>query len=130
MMSAMIYIISSLAHNPDIANLKRGSRAIPVIMTFGTYVTMVFAFVFMFYSNSFILKRRRREFGLLNILGMEKRHIAKLLLIETVYVIRDNRSGGTGAGVLLDKLMSLTLTRMVGGVRNAGLSHLAFGRLR
>lgn len=128
MMSAMIYIISSLAHNPDIANLKRGSRAIPVIMTFGTYVTMVFAFIFMFYSNSFIVKRRRREFGLLNILGMEKRHIAKLLLIENFYVILITAAAGLGAGVLLDKLMSLTLSKMVGASVTLGF-HISLSSL-
>ncbi len=114
LMAAMIYIISSLANNPDMSDLKRGATVTPIIMRFGTYVTMVFAFIFIFYSNSFIVKRRRKEFGLLNILGMEKRHIAKLLLIENVYVIAIALTAGLGCGVLLDKLMSLLLTRLLG----------------
>ena len=114
LMAAMIYIISSLANNPDMSDLKRGATVTPIIMRFGTYVTMVFAFIFIFYSNSFIVKRRRKEFGLLNILGMEKRHIAKLLLIENVYVIAIALTAGLGCGVLLDKLMSLSLTRLLG----------------
>ncbi len=128
LMAAMIYIISSLAHNPDIRNMKRGATTTPVIMTFGTYVTMVFAFIFMFYSNSFIVKRRRREFGLLNILGMEKRHIAKLLLIENAYVILITVAAGLGCGVLLDKLMSLSLTKLIGETVTLGF-HVSYSSL-
>ena len=114
LMAAMIYIIGSLANNPDIHNMKRGARSTPVIMTFGTIVTAVFAFIFLIYSNSFIMKRRRKEFGLLNILGMEKRHIAKLLFIEIGYVALITFVFGLGLGILLDKLMFLSLTRMIG----------------
>lgn len=114
LMAAMIYIIGSLANNPDIHNMKRGARSTPVIMTFGTIVTAVFAFIFLIYSNSFIMKRRRKEFGLLNILGMEKRHIAKLLFIEIGYVALITFVFGLGLGILFDKLMFLSLTRMIG----------------
>lgn len=112
--AAMLYIIRSLAMNPDYAQLPRGSHTIPKIMNFGSYVTMIFAFIFLFYTNSFIVKRRRKEFGLLNILGMEKRHIAKMLFIETVYIILITLVCGLGIGILLDKLMFLSLTRLIG----------------
>ncbi len=120
LMTAMIYIICSLSVNPDFENFKRGRNALPVIMTFGSYVTEIFAFIFLFYSSSFIMKRRRKEFGLLNILGMEKRHIAKLLLIESGYVVLMTFVFGLGTGVLLDKLMFLTLTKMVGETATLG----------
>ena len=120
LMAAMIYIICSLSVNPDFHSFKKGSRSLPVIMTFGSYVTEVFAFIFLFYSNSFIMKRRRKELGLLNILGMEKRHIAKLLLIESGYVALITLSLGLSTGVLLDKLMFLTLTKLVGETATLG----------
>ena len=128
LMCAMIYIISSLANNPDLHTMKRGSRTTPVIMTFGTYVTAVFAFIFLFYSNSFIIKRRRRELGLLNILGMEKRHISKLMLVETIYVAVITLAAGLGIGVLLDKLMFLSLTKMIGESATLGF-HISFQSL-
>lgn len=128
LMAAMIYIISSLASNPDLHTMKRGATATPVIMTFGTYVTSIFAFIVLFYTNSFITKRRRREFGLLNILGMEKRHIAKLLLIETFYVAAITLVGGLAIGVLLDKLMFLSLTKMIGETATLGF-HISFSSL-
>lgn len=112
--AAMLYIIRSLATNPDYEKLPRGSHSLPIIMNFGSYVTMIFAFIFLFYTNSFIVKRRRKEFGLLNILGMEKRHIAKMLFIETVYIVLITLLCGFGIGILLDKLMFLSLTRLIG----------------
>ena len=112
--AAMLYIIRSLATNPDYAKLPRGSHSLPIIMNFGSYVTMIFAFIFLFYTNSFIVKRRRKEFGLLNILGMEKRHIAKMLFLETVDIVLITLVCGLGIGILLDKLMFLSLTRLIG----------------
>ena len=121
--AAMLYIIRSLATNPDYEKLPRGSHSLPIVMNFGSYVTMIFAFIFLFYTNSFIIKRRRKEFGLLNILGMEKRHIAKMLFIETVYIVLITLLCGFGIGILLDKLMFLSLTRLIG--ESVVLSHKA-----
>ena len=112
--AAMLYMIRSLSTNPDFAKMPRGSRALPQIMYFGSIVTMIFAFIFLFYTNSFIVKRRRKEFGLLNILGMEKRHIAKMLLIETGYTIGITMVCGLGLGILLDKFMFLAITKLIG----------------
>lgn len=127
MTAAMLYIIYSLATNPDYAKLPRGSHTLPEIMNFGSYVTMIFAFIFLFYTNSFIVKRRRKEFGLLNILGMEKRHIAKMLFIETVYIVLITLLCGLGIGILLDKLMFLSLTRLIGESVILGF-HISFLR--
>lgn len=126
--AAMLYIIRSLATNPDFAKLPRGSHTLPIIMNFGSYVTMIFAFIFLFYTNSFIMKRRRKEFGLLNILGMEKRHIAKMLFVETVYVVLITLLCGSGIGILLDKLMFLSLTRLIGESVVLGF-HISFDSL-
>lgn len=126
--AAMLYIIRSLATNPDYAKLPRGSHALPIIMNFGSYVTMIFAFIFLFYTNSFIIKRRRWEFGLLNILGMEKRHIAKMLSLETVYIVLITLVCGLGIGILLDKLMFLSLTRLIGERVVLGF-HISFDSL-
>ncbi len=114
MTAAMLYIIRSLSTNPDYKKMPVGSHTLPTIMSFGSLVTIIFAFIFLFYTNSFIVKRRRKEFGILNILGMEKRHIAKLLFIETVYTVLITLVCGLGIGILLDKLMFLSLTRLIG----------------
>ncbi len=86
LMAAMIYIIRSLSKNPDFNNLPHGSKILPMLLKYGSYITAAFAVVIVLFSNSFILQRRNKEFGLLNILGMEKRHIAKLLLLEALHI--------------------------------------------
>lgn len=114
LMMSMMYVIRSLSVNPDFSKLKRGASAMPLLMRYGSYITAAFAVVIIFYSNSFILKRRNREFGLLNILGMEKRHIAKLMLLETIYVAVITFIAGSIVGLGLEKIVHMMLTRMLG----------------
>ena len=114
LMMSMMYVIRSLASNPDFSKLKRGAEALPTLMRYGSYVTAAFAVVILFYSNSFILKRRNSEFGLLNILGMEKRHIAKLMLLETIYVAVITLVAGCITGLALERAVHLIFTKMLG----------------
>ena len=114
LMMSMMYVIRSLSVNPDFSKLKHGAEAMPLLMRYGSYITAAFAVVIIFYSNSFILKRRNREFGLLNILGMEKRHIAKLMLLETIYVAVITFIAGSIVGLGLEKIVHMMLTRMLG----------------
>lgn len=77
-------------------------------------VTSVFSVIFLFYTNSFLMRRRKKEFGLYNILGMEKRHLTRLILWETVLMLLISLLLGLAAGILLDKLMHLLLSHLVG----------------
>lgn len=109
---AMFYIISSLAHNPGIMEM-RGANFISSFMMIGTVVIAVFSFVFLFYTNSFLLKRRKKEFGLYNILGMEKRHISTVVFLEIVYTAAISLVLGLLGGILLDKLMYLIIANLL-----------------
>lgn len=112
--TAMTYIIRSLATNAGLDDMQ-GGYALKDILSFGSHITRIFAFIFLFYTNSFLMKRRKKEFGLLNILGMEKRHIAKMLMFESLYTAAISITAGFAVGILLDKLLFLTLTKMLGG---------------
>lgn len=112
--TAMIYIIRSLSLNKGLDSM-RGGYALREILMFGSHVTKIFAFIFLFYTNSFLMKRRKKEFGLFNILGMEKRHIARVLFLESLYTAVISLVLGFGVGILFDKLMFLVLTKMMGG---------------
>ena len=74
-------------------------------MLMGVWVTAIFAVLFLFYTNSFLMKRRKKEFGLYNILGMEKKHLSRVMLYETVVIAAISLVGGVLAGILLSKLM-------------------------
>ena len=81
--AAMYYIMSDIATNETLT-FERGAAYVQMVMGLGIFVLSVFSVFIICYANSFIIKRRRRELGLYNILGMEKRHIATLMLFETV----------------------------------------------
>ena len=81
----MYYIINSLAFSETTRTL-RGGDYIQVLMALGTFVVALFAIIFLFYTNSFLMKRRKKEIGLYNILGMEKKHISIMIFFETLYV--------------------------------------------
>src|SRR5690606_974783 len=63
-----------------------GSGSLAAMMQMGTVVTGIFSAIFLFYTNSFLVKRRKKEFGLFNILGMEKKHIGRIMLWENIFV--------------------------------------------
>ena len=107
--TAMMYIMGSLQ---NVTTDYSGTLAFSLQL--GIVVTSVFSVIFLFYTNSFLMRRRKKEFGLYNILGMEKRHLARLLLWETALMLLISLVLGLAAGVLLDKLMHMLLTRLVG----------------
>lgn len=109
---AMFYIVCSLATNDGLGSLW-GGDIIRSYMGMGVWIVALFAVIFLFYINSFLIKRRTREFGLYNILGLEKRHIGKIIGFETLYSFIISMLFGIGAGIILDKLMYLIILKML-----------------
>ena len=106
--AAMLYDILFLNMNRGVAQLK-GTNAVQGLLGFGAMVVALFSFALLCYTNGFLMKRRQKELGLYNILGMEKRHMGRLLLWETVYAALLCAVGGLLLGVLLSKLFLLLL---------------------
>lgn len=75
-MIMMYYITSFLSVNRFVAEM-RGGGIMQVLLTLGCAVLTVFSAIFLFYTNSFLIRRRKTEFGLYNVLGMGKRNIAQ-----------------------------------------------------
>lgn len=109
---AMYYILKSLSLNKGL-NEVVGGGVVSTTLMLGSVVVAIFAFVFLFYTNSFLMKNRKKEFGLYQILGMEKRHLARVIACESLYAALVSLGGGLGAGMLLDKLMYLTVARII-----------------
>lgn len=84
-MIAMFYVMMFLNNSKGLGKVP-GADALASIMGLGCGTIAVFSYIFLFYTNSFIIKRRKKEVGIYNILGMEKRHIARVLIIETLTV--------------------------------------------
>lgn len=110
---AMFYIMCALESNPGIQSMP-GAKDLGLILRLGIGVIGIFAVIFLFYTNSFIIKRRKKELGIYNILGMEKRHIAKILSKEAFFTAIIAIGGGLVTGVLFHKLACMLLYRMIG----------------
>lgn len=110
--AAAFYIIGALAGARDLPVMNRYIY-LSMFMTFGLFVIAIFAVIFLGYTNSFLMKRRRKELGLYNVLGMRKRNIARMLGMETVYTALIGIGGGILAGLLLQKLVTLLLCRIM-----------------
>lgn len=110
---AMYYIMVALTGDEGIEKMP-GGRDLKMIMGLGCGVIMIFAVIFLFYTNSFLMKRRKKEFGLCHILGMEKKHIGKMMFWETCMVGFLGIAGGLAGGILLYKLVVLVLLRITG----------------
>ncbi len=110
--SAVYYIMGAISRDEGIKKMP-GSGDVAMILGLGCWVIAIFAVIFLFYTNSFLMKRRKKEFGLFNILGMEKRHIGKMMFWEMVMVASVSIVFGIVVGILLNKLVVLILMRLV-----------------
>lgn len=108
----MYYIMYTLSVNKGLAHMSGGAD-LRMVLSLGNYVIAIFSVIFLFYTNSFLMKRRKKEFGIFNILGMEKRHLSKIILYETLYVAIISLSLGLLGGIILSKLMFLVLLRIL-----------------
>ena len=109
---ALFYIIGSLGSNEGFSKMWGGDM-LSSYMSLGQAVTAIFAVIFLFYINSFLIKRRKSEFGLYNILGMEKKHICRVIFLETVFTFLITMAFGLFLGIMLDKLLYLVISRIL-----------------
>ncbi|MCI2057036.1 MAG: ABC transporter permease [Oscillibacter sp.] len=110
--AAAFYIVVALAGASDLPLMTRYAY-LSAFMGFGTFVIALFAVIFLTYTNSFLMKRRKRELGLYNILGLGKRHIALVLGFETLYTAIAGICGGILLGMLLQKLVTMLLYKIM-----------------
>lgn len=114
MLSAMMfYTMCAIQGNEGLSKM-RGGASVQMVLFFGVIVVGVFVSIFLFYTNSFIMKRRKKELGIYNILGMEKIHIAKIMAWETVFSFLIAVGGGLILGIVFQKLLTMFLYRLTG----------------
>ena len=104
----MFYIIDALSKGKGITQ-----NTLKICLQYATGVIIVFAVIFLFYTNSFLIKRRKKEIGVYNILGMGKRHIARMMAVETILTAGISILGGLVFGIIFGKLMYLLLLKIL-----------------
>ena len=112
-MAALFYIISYLSSSESLLMVGGGGN-IAIILGMGKFVIAVFSLLFLFYTNSFLVRRRYKEFGLYNVLGMNKMNISRILLWETLINALISIGGGVLLGIVFSKLAELGLLNMIG----------------
>ena len=113
-MVMMFYIVSYLQDTPVLAGI-RGGEEMQAMLSLGSGVMGVFGAIFLLYTNSFLIRRRKREFGLYNMLGMGKGNIARVLFWEALLVLAGTMAIGLAAGVAISKLAELLLLNIMHG---------------
>lgn len=108
----MLYLVVSLTKNPHLNDMM-GARTLTEMLGYGIVIIKIFAIIFLFYTHSFLVKRRQKEFALFSILGMEKKHLARVLFYETLICLLLSLSIGIGLGLLFDKAMVLLIERIL-----------------
>lgn len=111
---SMYYLMTSLAGNPGVIEMAGGSY-MEVILEMGSYIIAIFSCIFLFYTNSFLIKQRKKEFGMFNILGMEKKHLVKVVGMEILYTMLISFGVGLLLAIAVDKVLFLILTKILDG---------------
>ncbi len=111
-MIALFYILTAISSTPALDRIG-GAAQLKTLLFLGLIVMAIFAAVFLLYTNSFLIKRRTKELGLFNILGMEKRHLAKIMFWETVFSALICLGLGLMGGLVFTRLMFLLLLKLI-----------------
>lgn len=112
-MVMMTYILAFLAFSP-LTTVATGTSGTAIILNLGIFVVAVFAALFLFYTNSFLIRRREREFGLYSVLGMGKFNLALILLFEALFTAAISLVAGLLGGMLFSKIAEVGLLRLIG----------------
>ncbi len=109
----MYYILSYLSESPALA-MMAGGTTLSEVLPLGCLIIAAFSLLFLFYTNSFLVKQRYREFGLYNVLGMDKKNIGKIMVWETLITFGVAVASGLVLGIIMSKAAELMLLNILG----------------
>ena len=108
-MGTLFFVMASLGQN---LYIEKNHEFVVILIKFGIFIVGIFTFIFILYANSFLAKRRNKEFALYGILGLEKRHIAKIISIEYILNFLTVSFFSITGGFVLGKLAFILLNRI------------------
>lgn len=108
----IFYIMAAITQNPGVSNIL-GGMILKGLLSLGCAVVGIFSAIFLFYTNSFLIKQRKKELALYNILGMAKRHVGKVFFVETLITSAISLLAGLLAGIILGKLAFLMVLKLM-----------------
>ena len=105
----LYFIIKTVGNSPTL----KGQDSITMFLNLGGYVIALFSLIFLLYTNSFVIKNRKKEISLYHILGMEKRNIRSMMFLETLIIALISLTSGILIGVLLSQITSVVILRLI-----------------
>ena len=108
-MGTLFFVMASLGQNHYI---EKNHEYVAILIKFGSFIVGIFTFIFILYANSFLAKRRNKEFALYGILGLEKKHIAKIISIEYILNFLTVSFFSITGGFVLGKLAFILLNKI------------------
>lgn len=108
----MFYTMDAICKNEGVLQMP-GADTMMIILNMASWITGIFSAIFLFYTNSFLIKQRKKEMGVYQVLGMDKGNLTKMLLCETILTAAISIGLGLLLGILLGKLMFLILLKMI-----------------
>lgn len=108
----MFYTMNAITRNKGLLQVP-GANSLMMVLDWALIVTGMFAAVFLFYTNSFLVKQRKKEFGIYQVLGMDKRNLIRMMCWETLMISLGSLICGLIGGILLGKLMFLILLKLL-----------------
>lgn len=112
-LSVMVFFVMASIQNQEIIQTLPGSYVFVQFMKAGVVVTGIFAGVFLLYTNQLLIRQRKKELGLYNIFGLEKKHIARVLAYESLFLTIIGILAGIVLGICLGKLFFLVLLKLL-----------------
>ncbi|MGM0923796.1 MAG: FtsX-like permease family protein [Bacillota bacterium] len=109
---ALFYMVNSLVNDEALKSISGGNFTIDV-MKFGSLLLTVLSLFFLIYTNSFIFKRRKKEIGLYNLLGLEIKHIRKLLMLENLMIAFTTMISGILIGLVFNQFVGIAMSSMM-----------------
>ena len=126
-MVALFYMLLSVKIGSQKGSFT-GAKDVAMVLQMGVVIVALLSVGIIFYTNSFLTKRRTKELGLYNILGMEKKHIAKVVFWEITIIATVGIISGLIIGMVFSKIMFLILLKMLSvKAESFGISFVAAG---
>ncbi|HLQ74272.1 MAG TPA: ABC transporter permease [Bacillota bacterium] len=113
--SIIIYFtFATLKHSENISSMSETSNQLKGVMSASAFVLMIFVALFIFYSNSFFMKKRKKEVALYSLLGVRKQSIGLLLFFENLVIGLFSLIIGVLFGFLLSRVLLALLLKLMG----------------
>ena len=113
MLTVMMFYDLLMVSTNSALNTMPGASQLRLILNFAVTITGGFSAIFLFYTNSFLIRQRKKEMGLYQVLGMDKKNLTKMMLWESIYTAGAGILGGILLGIVFGRLIFLVLLKLI-----------------